>query len=110
MTLRRHHDMGGLPAGPVVASEHDYAPWEKKVDAIVRLLSHPSRKIICVDEMRRGIEELGPGVYDALPYYDRWISSATNLLLEKGVLTVDELGRKMAEVEKRWQDERSCPE
>jgi hypothetical protein len=25
---RSHHDMGGLLAGPVDRSEHDYAMWE----------------------------------------------------------------------------------
>jgi len=106
MTIRRHHDMGGLDAGTVEQTEHDYAMWEKRVDAIVKVLSTPERKILSTDELRRGIEELGPGVYDNLNYYERWISSATNLLLEKGVITVDELGAKMADVEARWQKER----
>ena len=102
--LRRHHDLGGLAAGPVehddAADAHDYAPWEKKVDAIVRLLS--AKGIMTVDELRRGIEELGPGIYDDLSYYERWISSATNIMVEKGVIHVDELGRRMAELEDRW--------
>ena len=98
--MRRHHDMGGEPAGPVVPEEHDYAAWEKRVDAILRLLV--AREVIAVDELRRGIEELGPGVYDELSYYQRWIASIGNNLLEKGVVTVDELGRKLAEVEARW--------
>ncbi len=106
MTIRRHHDMGGLVAGTDEQTEHDYAMWEKRVDAIVKVLSTPERKILSTDELRRGIEELGPGVYDNLNYYERWISSATNLLLEKGVITVDELGAKMADVEARWQRER----
>ena len=76
------------------------------MDAIVKVLSTPERKILSTDELRRGIEELGPGVYDNLNYYERWISSATNLLLEKGVITVDELGAKMADVEARWQKDR----
>lgn len=109
MPIRRHHDMGGLEAGDVVPSEHDFALWEKKVDAIVKLLQTPDRKILSTDELRRGIEELGPGVYDELGYYERWISSATNLLLEKGVITVDELGRKMSEVEARWTEDREVP-
>ena len=37
--MQRHHDMGGLAAGPIDRHEHDQAPWEKQVDAIVRLLS-----------------------------------------------------------------------
>lgn len=109
MPIRRHHDMGGLEADQVVPSEHDFALWEKKVDAIVKLLSTPDRKILSTDELRRGIEDLGPGVYDELNYYERWISSATNLLLEKGLITVDELGRKMGEVETRWKTDREGP-
>ena len=48
---------------------------------------------------RRNIEELGPGAYDEMSYYQRWMASIGNNLLEKGVIGVDELGRKMAEVE-----------
>jgi hypothetical protein len=102
---RRHHDLGGLPAGPIELAEHNHAYWEKRVDAILRLLSDPKRRVITVDELRRGIEELGPGAYDAMSYYQRWIASITNLLLEKGVLGVDQLGRRMAEIEARWRAE-----
>ncbi|WP_299395218.1 SH3-like domain-containing protein [Pelagibius sp.] len=104
--LRRHHDMGGLDAGPVdpfgPGAEHDYAPWEKKVDAILRLVSDQKRQIMTVDELRRGIEELGPGVYDELSYYERWIASVTNILIEKGVIEIEELGRRMAEITDAW--------
>ena len=99
--MQRHHDMGGLAAGPVEQHEHNYAPWEKQVDAIMRLLSDSQRKLITVDELRRGIEELGPGIYDELSYYERWISSMTNLLIEKGVISIDELGKKMETVQAR---------
>jgi hypothetical protein len=94
MVLRQHHDMGGLAAGPVESTEHDYAPWEKKVDAILRLLS--AKGIIKVDELRRGIEAIGPGAYDQMSYYERWITSIGNLLLEKGVIGVSEVGEAMA--------------
>jgi len=100
--MQRHHDMGGNPAGPIDRAEHDYAPWEKRVDAILRLLADRKRQLITVDELRRGIEELGPGAYDELGYYQRWMASIGNLLLEKGTISVDELGCKMAEVEARW--------
>ena len=103
--MHRHHDRGGQPAGAVERSEHDHAPWEKRVDAILRLLTDRKRRIMTVDELRRGIEELGPGAYDQLSYYERWIASISENLLEKGVLTVDELGRKLAEIEARWRAE-----
>ncbi len=104
---RGHHDMGGLPAGPVERSEHDYALWEKRVDALMVLLSDKKRRLLRVDELRRGIEQLGPGAYDELSYYERWIASITGVLLDKGVITSDELGRRMAEVEARAAGERT---
>jgi hypothetical protein len=97
--MRRHHDMGGEPAGPVDRHEHDQAPWEKKVDAILRLLL--ARRILTLDELRRGVEELGPGAYDELSYYERWIASISNLLLEKGILQVHELGVAKAAAQQR---------
>ncbi len=106
--MQRHHDMGGLEAGPIERVEHDYAPWEKRVDAILRLLIDKQRRVITVDELRRNIEELGPGAYDEMSYYQRWMASIGNNLLEKGVIGVDELGRKMAEVEARWQATRDA--
>ncbi|MDP6571901.1 MAG: nitrile hydratase subunit beta [Rhodospirillales bacterium] len=102
--MRRHHDMGGLVADPVVPSEHDYAPWEKRIDAIMRLTTGDG-ELFAIDELRRAIEEIGPGAYDEMSYYERWITAMTNLLLEKRVVSVDELGRKMAEIEARWKAE-----
>jgi hypothetical protein len=99
--MRGTHDLGGLPAGPIDPSEHDKAPWEKRVHALLLLLADPARNLVNVDELRRGIEALGADEYHRLAYYERWITSITNNLLHKGVLTTDELGRKLAEVEAR---------
>lgn len=88
--MRRHHDVGGQPAGPIELAEHELEPWEKKVDAIVRLLL--AKRLMTLDEMRRAIEDLGPGAYDRMSYFERWITATTNVLLEKGVLQVQELG------------------
>jgi len=99
--VRSHHDMGGLPAGPIERSEHDYAHWEKRVDALMVLLSAPERRLLRVDELRRNIESLGPGAYDAMSYYERWIAAITKVLLERGVITSDELGRRIEAVKAR---------
>ena len=104
--MRRHHDMGGLDAGPVDPAEHDYTPWEKRVDAISRLLVGKERRLITLDEHRRAMEDLGPGAYDELSYYERWISGITNILIEKGIISVEELGGKMEAVKARWQKAR----
>jgi len=97
--VRAHHDLGGLPAGPLDLSEHAHAPWEKRTHALLWLLTRAG--VMTVDELRRGIEYLGSAEYDRLGYYERWISSITQTLLQKGILTTDELGRKLAEIEAR---------
>ena len=98
---RGHHDMGGLPAGAVEPSEHDYALWEKRVDALMMLLSRKDRRLLTVDELRRNIESLGPEAYDEMTYYERWIYAITQTLIQRGVITVDELGRKIEAVKTR---------
>ena len=91
--------MGGLPAGKVERTEHDHAEWERRVDAMVQLLRGGGR--ITVDELRKNIEALPPQDYDTMAYYEKWIASLTQTLIQRGVVTTDELGRKMEQVEKR---------
>ena len=95
--------MGGLPAGRVEPPEHDYAEWEWRVDALMVLLTgvRGGRKLMTVDELRKNIEALGPGAYDGLSYYERWVASITQTMIQRGVITTEELGRKMEEIEKR---------
>ena len=95
--MRGYHDLGGLADGAIDRSEHDYAPWEKRVHAILLLLTE--KGVMTVDELRHGIETLGADHYDRLTYYERWIASIANTLIDRGAITVDELGRKLAEVE-----------
>lgn len=97
---RSHHDMGGEPAGPVVIAEHDYSPWEKRIDAIMSLLIQ-EKKLMRVDELRRGIEALDFDAYRDLTYYERWIASISAILVEKGVLDQAELDAKVAEIATR---------
>ncbi len=99
--MRGHHDMGGEPAGPVERTEHDYAPWEKRVDAMLVLLGAPERGLMRTDELRRNVEALAPDAYESMTYYERWIASIAATMLQRGVFTADELGRKLAEIEAR---------
>ena len=100
---RGHHDMGGLPADKVAYEEHDYEPWERRVDALMMLLSgiKGPRRLITVDELRKNIERLPPDAYEKMSYYDRWVSSITQTLIQRGVITTEELARKMAEIRER---------
>jgi hypothetical protein len=98
-----HHDMGGEPAGKVQPTEHDYAEWERRVDALVTLLTgvRAAKPYMTVDELRKNIEAIGPEAYDRMSYYERWVTSVTQTLIQRGVLTTEELGRKMEEVLRR---------
>ena len=93
--------MGGVPAGAVEPTEHDYALWEKRVDALMMLLSSEERRLVTVDELRRNIESLGPEAYDRMTYYERWIHAITQTLLQRGVISVDELGRMIEVIRAR---------
>lgn len=102
---RRVHDMGGLAAGPLDREEPAHAAWERRIDAIRALCA--KRRLLRTDEIRRNTEDLGPGVYDRLSYHERRCAAIANALLQKNVFTVDELGRKMAEIERRWSEEQT---
>lgn len=97
--MRSHHDMGGLPAGKVDRDEHEYAEWERRVDAVAVLLGRKRR--LTVDERRRAIETLTPQAYDALSYYERWVVALGQTMIQRGLITSAELAMKMREVENR---------
>jgi hypothetical protein len=108
MIQRGHHDMGGLPAGKVerngIDDTHDYAEWERRVDAMSVLLQGikpGTKRLITVDERRRAIEMLPPKAYDAMTYYERWVVALAETLIQRGILTTEELARKLVEVESR---------
>ena len=96
---RRWHDMGGQPAGSVNRDEHDFALWEKRVDALQVLMS--DRGYFTVDGVRRALEDMGEDAYEKYSYYERWIASVNQNLVEAGLYTLAELGEKMDEVKRR---------
>jgi hypothetical protein len=98
---RGHHDVGGLPgAGVIDQSEHVLSDWEILADAINQALG--AKGVKRTDEMRRAREEMDSEAYRNLSYYERWIASMEAILIEKNILTKDEIDRKLAEFERRW--------
>lgn len=88
------HDIGGLSRYRCVPVEHDEAPpdeFGKRVDALRQILA--AKRMMTVDELRRGIEAIPPDEYFELTYYERWLRSITALMLEKGVVSAEELKR-----------------
>ena len=96
---RDWHDMGGLDAGAVERGEHDCDLWEKRVDALLVLLN--SRGLFTVDALRRALEDLGEDAFRNMSYYERWVAAVARNLVETGILTAEEIGRRMEEVQER---------
>jgi hypothetical protein len=58
------------------------------------------------EERRRGENDLGATLYFGLPYYARWATVAAKTLIDKGLITPDELSVKVDEVRARLEGER----
>lgn len=89
---RATHDLGGVPrfmCEPVDTEPHALTDFDREVDAIRQLLGQ--KRIMSVDELRRGIEAIPETDYHRLSYYQRWIRSIASILLEKSVITEAEL-------------------
>jgi hypothetical protein len=100
MIEHSHHDMGGRPGGKVEAAEHDYADWERRIDAMAVLLwaIKGGQRRLTVDEHRKAIESLPPELYDTLSYYEKWVYALGLCLIQRGVITSEELGKKLQDV------------
>jgi len=102
---RQHHDMGGLPGGPVDPTDHTFAPWQKRIEATVRLALMSSKNRFTVDQFRRAIEELPADLYDSLTYFEKWIAALSNLLVSRGALTKAEVDASVARAAAAYHDD-----
>jgi nitrile hydratase subunit beta len=77
--------------GPVRPEPNEpvfHARWEGKVRAIA---SHTFGRYYHLDEFRRTIERMPADEYLRSSYYEKWFGAIQSLLLEKGVITEEEL-------------------
>ena len=96
---KRWHDMGGDPAGQMDFDQHDFALWEKRVDALMVLTS--AKGLMNTDSLRRVLEDMGPEAFETMTYYERWVQSVTTNMIEAGAFTAKELADRMEQVGKR---------
>jgi hypothetical protein len=95
---RAHHDLGGIAkymCEAVDTEPHELSEFDREVDALRQMLS--MKRLMSVDELRRGIEAIPEAEYHALTYYQRWIRSIADNLLRKGVITTSELEAALAD-------------
>lgn len=98
------HDVGGKEGGPVDTADHDTAYWEWQIDAMVRLAL---KKGLISDfaELRDGIEKLTPDDYERSTYYERWAKALAYALVDRGVVTEDEISAKVEAIAARQETE-----
>ena len=92
--------MGGSPGGPIDRGQVEVEDWERLADAINGALG--AKGLQTTDQHRRVIESLAD--YRGLSYYERWVAATEKLLVEKGILTTDEVDERAAEFEHRWNE------
>jgi nitrile hydratase len=56
-------------------------------------------RIFNIDEFRHGVERMAPGHYLGSGYYEHWLDGLVRVLVEKGVLTREELDARAASLE-----------
>ena len=100
---RGYHDIGGNQAGSIPKVELPWLHWEKQVEAIRNLLGDGTRRVLSLDEMRRGFECFGADKYKALSFYRRRLEAMIDILVEKDVFTRAELEKEIASVRARWE-------
>ena len=95
--MARTHDMGGRASDESLdLQEHALADWEVLADAVAVALG--ARGLRSTDESRRAMEDMPADEYLALSYYERWIVGTEQLLVEKGILSREEIDAKLAEL------------
>ena len=91
--MSRIHDVGGMQGFGPIEQEADeppfHADWEAHVFALNRALI--GRGVYNLDEFRDAIERMPPQQYLASSYYEKWLHAVTTLLVEKGVLSAQEV-------------------
>lgn len=87
------HDLGGRQGFGPVRYTHDARPfherWEVRANSLYVFAVR--RGLFNMDEYRHAIERMEPRHYLTASYYERSLTSLATLLVEKGIVTRDEL-------------------
>ncbi len=83
------HGLGPIDAEPETAEPVFHAQWERRVFALVRATSVLGRWT--GDMSRHARERQHPANYLRNSYYENWLAGLRKLLVEKGLLTPEEL-------------------
>jgi nitrile hydratase subunit beta len=96
------HDMGGMHGlGPIVREDSEpwfHAEWERRAFALTLAAGFLGKWNL--DMSRYAREQMPAAEYLATTYYEHWLWGLERLLVEKGVLTCEEIDARLAELRK----------
>jgi nitrile hydratase subunit beta len=91
------HDIGGMDGFGVIERETDepvfHEPWERRVFGMSMVGA--GLPPITLDARRHQLERLSPVQYLSSSYYERWLARIDFGLVEAGILTREEIDRRM---------------
>lgn len=56
------------------------------------------------DEMRRAIEDMDPADYGRLGYFDKWAVSLITVVVEKGLMSREEIAQRAGQIGARFEE------
>jgi len=106
------HDMGGMHGfGAIEPEQHQetfHAEWEKRVPGLVAAATRGAN--VNIDEFRHGIERMPPREYLGASYYQRHLFTTELNLIEKGLLTREEIDACLDQLQQQPPVRRVDPE
>lgn len=106
------HDLGGtdgigqIERDPTEPYFHE--EWEEAVFGLLPITM--GQGFFNIDEFRHAIERMDPAHYLDSPYYEHWLSAYETLLIEKGVLSEEELQSRLKQVRSADNPEELVPQ
>lgn len=94
--MKRVNDIGGEDWGPIPRTEKEAPAYGKLATALRAALGDKGAGLVNLHESRRAREDVGPERYHGLGYFDLATVAVRDVLVEKGVLTEDEIEARIA--------------
>ncbi len=93
--MKSVNDIGGEKGGPIPMTDAPVPDWALLATALGNVLGPRGRKLVTLHEVRRAREDLGPVRYHELGYFERSLQGLHDILVEKGVLSADEVQQRI---------------
>ena len=84
--------MGGMHGFGRIVAERGEPVFHGRWEGLVRVIfERTNGRYYNLDEFRRAMEQMAPGDYLRASYYTKWLYAIEAMLIEKGVVSADEL-------------------